>query len=127
MVRRRRNWRMSVRTRALAALIGLSALAMAAAGLTAYSVERDHTADLVDAALTRNAAEVETLFEEGVDPETGQPFASVEAVIRMALSRVVPAENQALAGFMRSEEHTSELQSRGQLVCRLLLEKKKSV
>src|SRR5439155_3004423 len=27
----------------------------------------------------------------------------------------------------RSEEHTSELQSRGQLVCRLLLEKKKPV
>src|SRR5437870_10814543 len=26
--------------------------------------------------------------------------------------------------FPRSEEHTSELQSRGQLVCRLLLEKK---
>src|SRR5207253_4582878 len=30
------------------------------------------------------------------------------------------------AGFeVRSEEHTSELQSRGHLVCRLLLEKKK--
>src|SRR5439155_24683176 len=28
---------------------------------------------------------------------------------------------------LRSEEHTSELQSRGQLVCRLLLEKKKSM
>src|SRR5690625_5897121 len=28
-------------------------------------------------------------------------------------------------GAMRSEEHTSELQSRGHLVCRLLLEKKK--
>src|SRR5690625_6721516 len=28
---------------------------------------------------------------------------------------------------LRSEEHTSELQSRGQLVCRLLLEKKKNV
>src|SRR5437870_9979971 len=28
-------------------------------------------------------------------------------------------------GFKRSEEHTSELQSRGHLVCRLLLEKKK--
>src|SRR5437870_10336243 len=27
--------------------------------------------------------------------------------------------------FARSEEHTSELQSRGHLVCRLLLEKKK--
>src|SRR5690625_6212531 len=29
-------------------------------------------------------------------------------------------------GADRSEEHTSELQSRGHLVCRLLLEKKKS-
>src|SRR5207253_10668225 len=30
-----------------------------------------------------------------------------------------------LGTLMRSEEHTSELQSRGHLVCRLLLEKKK--
>src|SRR5439155_24349848 len=31
---------------------------------------------------------------------------------------------RALAALARSEEHTSELQSRGHLVCRLLLEKK---
>src|SRR5207253_3907824 len=31
----------------------------------------------------------------------------------------------SLRGAQRSEEHTSELQSRGHLVCRLLLEKKK--
>src|SRR5439155_13066841 len=30
-----------------------------------------------------------------------------------------------ISGRLRSEEHTSELQSRGHLVCRLLLEKKK--
>src|SRR5207253_11105329 len=30
-------------------------------------------------------------------------------------------------GLSRSEEHTSELQSRGHLVCRLLLEKKKHI
>src|SRR5690625_7012407 len=38
------------------------------------------------------------------------------------------ADNRKLSGNARrrsrSEEHTSELQSRGQLVCRLLLEKK---
>src|SRR5690625_1954511 len=33
---------------------------------------------------------------------------------------------KALSGYLRSEEHTSELQSRGHLVCRLLLEKKKN-
>src|SRR2546421_8056403 len=30
-------------------------------------------------------------------------------------------------GWFRSEEHTSELQSRSDLVCRLLLEKKKKI
>src|SRR5690554_7655840 len=40
-----------------------------------------------------------------------------------------PAERLAVIDFSlpsRSEEHTSELQSRPQLVCRLLLEKKKN-
>src|SRR3712207_8664333 len=43
----------------------------------------------------------------------------------------LPDERQAVAGSeeaqQRSEEHTSELQSRQYLVCRLLLEKKKYV
>src|SRR5439155_26101031 len=34
-------------------------------------------------------------------------------------------EPPGLRAALRSEEHTSELQSRGHLVCRLLLEKKK--
>src|SRR5439155_15007033 len=34
-------------------------------------------------------------------------------------------EQAGIANPRRSEEHTSELQSRGHLVCRLLLEKKK--
>src|SRR3712207_6897178 len=34
---------------------------------------------------------------------------------------------RVIAGFGRSEEHTSELQSRQYLVCRLLLEKKKNI
>src|SRR5439155_23536907 len=34
---------------------------------------------------------------------------------------------RAAPGTPRSEEHTSELQSRGHLVCRLLLEKKKKL
>src|SRR5690625_7889608 len=35
--------------------------------------------------------------------------------------------NTVSNGEIRSEEHTSELQSRGHLVCRLLLEKKKKI
>src|SRR5690625_6920335 len=36
----------------------------------------------------------------------------------------IAAANEASREHPRSEEHTSELQSRGHLVCRLLLEKK---
>src|SRR5690625_6284258 len=43
-----------------------------------------------------------------------------------SLGQTVIVENIGGAtGAIRSEEHTSELQSRGHIVCRLLLEKKK--
>ena len=44
-----------------------------------------------------------------------------------ALMRSFVNEAKSLEGFLRSEEHTSELQSRQYLVCRLLLEKKKKI
>src|SRR3712207_7618670 len=45
---------------------------------------------------------------------------------RLGVGVVVGGEAQPKFGpFVRSEEHTSELQSRQYLVCRLLLEKKK--
>src|SRR3712207_7280914 len=39
----------------------------------------------------------------------------------------IHATGPALFSVLRSEEHTSELQSRQYLVCRLLLEKKKTI
>src|SRR6266478_7488524 len=46
-----------------------------------------------------------------------RPGSAVHRVLTDILARVVP--------WSRSEEHTSELQSQSNLVCRLLLEKKK--
>src|SRR2546430_5755315 len=54
--------------------------------------------------------------------ETFQP----EAVMHFAASALVGESMQDPSKyFRRSEEHTSELQSQSNLVCRLLLEKKK--
>src|SRR2546422_2059251 len=56
-----------------------------------------------------------------------------EDVLVLNVSRVIPArlhgkrEMGKIAELLRSEEHTSELQSRLHLVCRLLLEKKKNI
>src|SRR5215211_9469795 len=45
---------------------------------------------------------------------------------RRGQSRVAPPARARRRGGSRSEEHTSELQSHSDLVCRLLLEKKKT-
>src|SRR5436309_10319026 len=61
------------------------------------------------------------------------PISVVDAVVTVEqgsadVGLVVPYfESSLLKRETRSEEHTSELQSRENLVCRLLLEKKKSI
>src|SRR3712207_8706799 len=61
---------------------------------------------------------------------TGTPIADLAGcadTVMVSFSKGLGAPvGAALAGPARSEEHTSELQSRQYLVCRLLLEKKKN-
>src|SRR3712207_7991714 len=55
----------------------------------------------------------------------GEPPVVVAGVGNARGRDVVQTHDAALPRVQRSEEHTSELQSRQYLVCRLLLEKKK--
>src|SRR5260370_3427956 len=65
-----------------------------------------------------------TLFRSHVD-EVDQPVFCVEARDLQQFG-LVQAVRMELVAAHRSEEHTSELQSHLNLVCRLLLEKKKN-
>src|SRR5690625_6206513 len=78
----------------------------------------------------------ELIRARGIDP-AGQPD-EVRALVATAVAHYDARSMQAPLPMLddmastqqavfdaRSEEHTSELQSRGHLVCRLLLEKKK--
>src|SRR6266498_3418889 len=56
------------------------------------------------------------LLATGLDPERSTIFVQSHV-----------SEHAECAWLLRSEEHTSELQSRPHLVCRLLLEKKKKI
>src|SRR5690625_645507 len=70
----------------------------------------------------------------GKDTRSSQEeyMVALTAAIQKAIDTARAADNGRHAeliindGPLRSEEHTSELQSRGHLVCRLLLEKKKT-
>src|SRR2546427_7739312 len=68
-----------------------------------------------------------TLFRSGVIGVTGGERAASERprrTGRRARHQVVQLRVNSLLSPRRSEEHTSELQSQSNLVCRLLLEKK---
>src|SRR5438034_602935 len=65
--------------------------------------------------------ELVTFWRSAAKPFQALPLVEDGAAARFGLT----SEELALACASRSEEHTSELQSHSDLVCRLLLEKKK--
>src|SRR5437660_9080874 len=88
---------------------------------------KDLGADLVGvaSAATLNAHPPDPKWPQ--TPERISPY--VKSVIVVAQRIPAGDDDDALhvgRDALRSEEHTSELQSRGHLVCRLLLEKKKT-
>src|SRR2546430_13542223 len=55
-------------------------------------------------------------------PLPAEPWRDLTVLVRSSWTSVPAATSESV---VRSEEHTSELQSQSNLVCRLLLEKKK--
>src|SRR6266702_5916875 len=97
-------------------------------GLAAALIQISAHAERISGIDAREAAHYEDLAERLRD--LGSQIAAVTAEATKtgaALTRhkAILASLDGLDAQVRSEEHTSELQSRGHLVCRLLLEKKK--
>src|SRR3712207_8544283 len=74
------------------------------------------------------------LAQEGEDGATGsvegdsvEHLDAAEGLADLARPQGEGHRSSSLGSAVRSEEHTSELQSRQYLVCRLLLEKKKNL
>src|SRR5260221_3606562 len=79
-------------------------------------------------------AAIDSINEVGLDYYLMKPWHPPEEHLYPILDELLddwkvhvrlPYEGIRIAGTLRSEEHTSELQSHSDLVCRLLLEKKK--
>src|SRR5690606_39308310 len=77
--------------------------------------------------LTREQIMVaEAMIQRGVSiRHMAKQFGVREGALRYRLRQLAEGERPDGRSRQRSEEHTSELQSRENLVCRLLLEKKK--
>src|SRR5438067_3566221 len=97
---------------------------------TRYGVDSrpEHIRQVVDAMLKRlNVATIDVLYQHRVDPSVAieDVAGTVKELIQQGGEALRVVRGERPDHPSRSEEHTSELQSRFDLVCRLLLEKKK--
>src|SRR5690625_7043462 len=89
--------------------------------ISAEELARDHAAMPHGGTVLRSGT---TGTAGGTDVENSQV---VEYTLKLGHNPQFTSSVLVAYARARSEEHTSELQSRGHLVCRLLLEKKKNV
>ncbi|WP_062378082.1 sensor histidine kinase [Demequina pelophila] len=93
----------SVRTRILAAVLALTALALAVSGFVAASIQDAQVIDRIGRDLASDVSEFEQLLSVGVDPSTGQPFAAPSDALRTSMQRVIPKPNEGVIGFIDGE------------------------
>ncbi|GED08846.1 sensor histidine kinase [Cellulosimicrobium cellulans] len=96
---RARRAGLTVRTRMLAAFLGLSALALLLAGGAAWFLQRGQIDARIDESLHRSATELKRLADSGVNPVTGEPFTSAEDVVVASIQLTVPAHNEGILGL----------------------------
>src|SRR3989454_6163304 len=80
--------------------------------------------DRLDLDLVSRAYRVSAQAHRGQKRESGDDYVSHSVAVATILAEQ-QMDSTTIAAALRSEEHTSELQSPCNLVCRLLLEKKK--
>src|SRR2546422_215920 len=127
-LRKRFDGQPAVVTNVLERLEYSTPVAVACAGNSAVVFGNVDVAELFrDRTQRRGGALLFNVRVEGVEMDSNVSSADFSDQPRRVLERVEEISLKAVQGFKakRSEEHTSELQSRLHLVCRLLLEKKK--
>jgi len=109
----------TVRTRILVSVLLMAGLGMLGAGATSYVIQSNRLDDRIQANLRQEVQEFRTLAAEGVDPSTGDRFATVEDLLFTALQRNVADQNET---FLALVDGRPEYLPRGDRPVRLEVE-----
>src|SRR5699024_1489597 len=88
--------RHSSRARLLFWLLGLVAVSLSAIVLTTRTVLLNAVPEKANEDVVQGLEEFRSLAQNGVDPETSQPFASNTRLLKVFLSRQIPTRDEAL-------------------------------
>ena len=92
--------RMTVQNRLTITVAILSVLALTVVGLVLYTVEANNVASRNSASMTQEIAEMRSFAQNGVDPETGERFTSVDQILSQFLAQNQPDEDEVLFAFL---------------------------
>jgi signal transduction histidine kinase len=98
------------RVRILAGLVVLLVLSEVVSIVAERQILRARAEERVDADLTREVAELRNLVNEGIDPNTGRPFAGdLQAIFNVVLQRNVPSQRDAIFTYLGTEPYRSSV------------------
>jgi two-component system, OmpR family, sensor kinase len=102
----------SARSRILIAYVVLLAVAAALGILGFRQALLIRLEDEVDDAMRQEVTELDRLLEDGRDPDTGKPFASLQELFDTYFARNVPSRDEALIGFVDGKRYKSSTLAR---------------
>ncbi|WP_435298672.1 sensor histidine kinase [Timonella sp. A28] len=87
---------LSVRSRLLVGMIVLVTVVLAAASVTLYVLQHRAMVTRIDDSLKHSVRSFNVLVNSGVDPRTGEPFASTVDLMYVALQSTLPDTNEGM-------------------------------
>lgn len=91
---------LSVRLRITATVALLVALGLAVVGAVVYGISAQRLDDEVTASIDQEFAEFNALQDNGINPETGQPFTDVSDMLLTFLNRNIPDDCEILLSWV---------------------------
>jgi signal transduction histidine kinase len=106
---------LSVRFRITTAVGLLVAVALTGTGLLVYALGLDRIQESVPEAVDQEIAELVEFQAQGVDPETGEPFRTIDRLVEAFLLRNVAARSELLVGVWDGRLQASSPSTRSAL------------
>ena len=91
---------LTVQNRLTITVAVLSVLTLSIVGLILYTVESNNVSGRITASMSQEIDEMRTFSENGIDPQTGRPFTSVDEILSNFLAQNRPDEDEVLFSFL---------------------------
>ena len=91
---------LTVQNRLTITVAVLSVLTLSIVGLILYTVESNNVSGRITASMSQEIDEMRTFSENGIDPQTGKPFTSVDEILSNFLAQNRPDEDEVLFSFL---------------------------